>query len=266
VELWIKDYHDKNGEWGFAAKGWLVDSFLGELFRIGRLQFHFEKFPYDFTVFRSKISKKVVMLARDGLSFRPDGQFANADNKESTASWTSSCSRNDDKIIANPVDPRGYVLPERRELSAAEWQQILQKDDPILGIHIPADGSMGHEICGDSFRAAVKFFPTHFPDRPFHAFNCTSWLLDGQFDEQLPEKSNIRRFLREFYLHPVPKANDNQLFERVFGKRFENIDQAPQDSSLQRTIIDLIKAGGTWRDGGAVLFPENLDWGRAVYR
>jgi hypothetical protein len=82
----------------------------------------------------------------------------------------------------------------------------------------------------------------------------------------LPTTSNIVRFQREFYLAPLPNADDSQLFERVFGERPKDLSGLPRDTSLRRSVLDYVDAGGRFHGAGAVIFPEDLAWGQSVYR
>jgi hypothetical protein len=125
---------------------------------------------------------------------------------------------------------------------------------------------MAFEACGESFRRAMEFFPRHFPHRPFEAFQCCSWLLSSQLGPLLPAESNIRRLQEEVYLFPLRGAGDEQLFERAFGRKYEDIRQAPRDTVLRRAVVDHILAGGHFQAGGCLLWPQDVDWGRKVYR
>ena len=67
------------------------------------------------------------------------------------------------------------------------------------------------------------------------------------------------------HLYPLPNAGDWGLFERVFGRRYDDISAAPRDTALRRAIIDHMLAGGHFHAGGCLLFPEDLDWGSEAY-
>lgn len=240
-ELWINEHRKNTGEYGCNKLYWLIWHLTGQLFKLGRLQFQFYHCGFDIHAFRHRKNKKVIVLA-SGAAF------------------------GEDAVIGNPISPRAKVLTQKITLPKSEWELILKKDDPVLAVHIPAIGPMEHSACGKSFEQAVRFFPKHFPEFKFRAFTCGSWLLDPQLEDYLPESSNIVRFMQELYLIPVPTANDNQTFERIFGRKYDNIDEAPQNTSLQRAIVKHCKSGGTWRSGGMVYFPEDLDWGSKIYR
>jgi len=265
LELWMRHYRARTGRWGLAQMHWLVNHFLGRLVKLGRLQFHLERFAYDVRAFRSRRDGRVVLLAPPGARFRRDGQFDGTGGVHDDRAWTAELVETGGTIRAQAVSPQGRALPEPVVLPAEEWTCILRRGDAVLGVHIPATGPMSHEACGESFRKAAAFFPEHFPEFPFHAFVCTSWFLDEQFGRLLGASSNIRRFQEEVYLFPLPGASDDQTFERVFGHRPADLAGAPRDTALRRVIIDHVLAGGHFHAGGMVLFPEDLDWGRRVY-
>ena len=50
---------------------------------------------------------------------------------------------------------------------------------------------------------------------------------------------------------PTPKGgSDNQMFERVFGRRYERIEEAPQKTALQKAIVAHAKSGGHFHHAG----------------
>lgn len=273
IELWIKEHRNRHGMLGLEQIEWLQSHLTGRLFKIGRLQFAFSHWGYDVHAFRHRATRRVILLAGDKMPFRQDGQFATADGAtDATPAWVSIFDPSQaDVIRGHPLAPEGHACPGLVALARAEWDEIFKEGDPALGVHIPATGPMSHQECGESFRQAIRFFATYFPDRPWKAFTCSSWLLDPQFERWLPASSNIVRFLQEMYLLPVPRANSRQTYERVFGIAFEDlsperIGEAPQATSLQRILVQHVKAGGRWRTGACVLFPEDLHWGAQVYR
>ena len=152
-------------------------------------------------------------------------------------------------------------------LAAADWDPVLEPGDPVLYFHIPGGIPLDHAACGDSFRAAMDFFPRHFPERPYRAFFCGSWLLDTQLEDWLPSGSNLVRFLREFYMVPSG-ISARSILQTVFGNDADDLSNAPRDTSLQRAILEHVSAGRPIdpRAGKCFLFPEDLDWGRQVYR
>ena len=136
---------------------------------------------------------------------------------------------------------------------------LLAPGDPVLFIHIPARGKLDDEACGQSFRSAAEFFPRHFPEHKFKAFVCQSWMLSRQLEQLLPADSNLVRFFRRFRPVERPDATDRQMWERVFGRYYEQLSDAPSDTALQRVILRYIGGGGQWQDGAGYILREEID-------
>ncbi|GAB3745404.1 acyltransferase domain-containing protein [Microlunatus parietis] len=120
--------------------------------------------------------------------------------------------------------------------------------EPVIAVHLPDYcGPIDEPACTESFRAALDFFPRHFPDHPARFFTCHSWLLDPRFAELLPD-SNIAAFQRRFTITQRRNRQDDEgPFLFVFGTRdVAGRATLPRHSSLQRAVIDHIDGGGHW--------------------
>jgi hypothetical protein len=266
IALWAKEHHQERGVWGIRAGllGWFMNHLWGELYRIGRLQYMLRPFPGQLLAFRRRETGEVVALAEDGLSFRRDGQRNGTGNVFEEKPWVSRLVVDERGARGNPISPKGHAVNTEVFLPAGEWEQRLARGDTVLDMHIPAAEPMAYDACGESMRAAPAFFRTYFPETPFKAFSCTSWLLDSQLPDLLPPSSNLVRFMQELYLWP--RLGDGmQTFERVFGGMPEDLTKASRDTTLRRAILDHAAAGGHMRSGGMFLLTEDLDWGRQVY-
>ena len=259
MSLWMQDHRQKQGRWGLGNLVWVYTYLSDKLIKLGRLQYSQPgEFTHDFHVYRHRSNRRVLMLAGDGMQFRPDGQFDGANKITAGArAWTSRWAATPAEISGHPITPLGEAQREAVVLSASEWEEVLSRKSQARAVHIPATGPLTHEACTDSFRQACAFLPAHYPEAPFCAFTCISWLMDNQFGRHLPGTSNILQFQRKFYLYPVPGAGDGQTYERVFGRSYANIDEAPQTTSLQRTLVAHVKAGGRWHSGGGFILRED---------
>lgn len=287
IQLWIEDHKSKTGRWGLSQRGWFAYHFSGELYQLGRLQFQPNTFQHDFHFHRNRRDGRVIALAGQGMRFREDGQHIDADSKswspgdrsennkgwtiqqsETDTGWTSEYRRDREKVFGYPLSPAGKALPKPVTLSAEEWPEILGKGDPVLDVHIPASGPLDPRACASSYERALPFFRKAFHELKPKALICTSWLMDNQLgreelSEEIPPESNILRFLRGYYLLPLPGTDDAQTLGRVFnGKTITDLDTAPQKTGLQRAVIRYMKEGGRWRMGLGVIFPEDLNRAR----
>jgi hypothetical protein len=248
---------------------WFTHFLRGDLYRLGRLQFQFTTCRFPIRVFRHHASGTVLALSEEGVRYRANGQRPNHHRRgRQEKGWTAHFAIGEDQVVGHPILPTGAALPHTVSLPAAEWRQVLAPGDPVLHLHMPDGGPLAHDLCGESFRRAAEFFPRHFPERPFVGFCCTSWLLDAQLEDWLPPRSNMVRFQQEVYLVPVP-SSERELLETVFDHHFpKDLSKAPRDTTLQRKILEHLKAGRKLepRGGGCFLLAEDLDWGVQRYR
>jgi hypothetical protein len=266
LELWMRKHHRRFGAWGFTEKKWLAWHFMDQLVTLGRLQFTLETFPSPLRAYRHRRTRQVVLMPGDGLVYRTDGQYANSTGAPDQDAWTSRFQDDGALLRGQRITPDGRAVREEVTLPADDWECVLKKDDPTLGTHIPETGPMDMARCRDSFSQALAFMPRHYPEHRFRAFTCYSWLCSNVFEQLLPGTSNIRQFAQEWYLFPVLNAGPDVLFIQLFGRTFTQWDEVPQTSSLLRAAVGHLKAGGQIHNGAGFMLPEDLDWGKAVYR
>lgn len=121
-----------------------------------------------------------------------------------------------------------------------------QAGEPVLGLHIP-EGRLTPESVDDALNRAVTFFAEHFPAEPYRYAVCTSWVLDPQLAGYLAADTNIIRFQRRFTLRPPGPADDSgTVVEVLFKRPLAELDQLPRDTTLQRAVVDHIRAGRPW--------------------
>lgn len=124
------------------------------------------------------------------------------------------------------------------ELLATGW---------VCSTHIPQSGPLGPGAVDDSFARAADFFPRRFPDRPVTHFWCHSWLLDPALAAALDPASNMARFQRRWHLYGDPMPGDDDALFFTFARRGEvDLDALPQQTSLQRAIVQRLREGEHW--------------------
>ena len=267
VESHMRNHRAKTGLWGVAVTAWLSNLFSARLFWLGRLQYKPACLPLDYHAFRRRSDRAVITLAGEGMHFRRDGQFDGTNNiNDESGAWFAHFRRDAEVITGTPISPRGYALSREVALPAPEWDAILAQRDPIIEVHIPRKGRLDRDKCTESLKQALEFFPKHFPEQPFNALTCSSWLMDNQLADYLPPTSNIVLFLKRFYLLPLPGTGDKRTLNTVMGGPVDDLDKAPQDTSLQRAIVSHMKRGGRWRGAHGLLFADEVGRGEGIYR
>ena len=126
-----------------------------------------------------------------------------------------------------------------------------------IGTHIPATGPLEPAGVEESFDAAGRFFPDHFPDLAERAegadfgreFVCHSWLVNQELPEIVGPGSNLGSFAARWNIEKTFPASDDAVFF-VFNRRPPyDPDQLPRRSRLQRAIIERLRNGRGWQGG-----------------
>ncbi|MFC4561748.1 acyltransferase domain-containing protein [Nocardiopsis mangrovi] len=130
--------------------------------------------------------------------------------------------------------------------AAAGLGPELAEGAPALRLHIPVGGPLDAPSVQRSLDAARGFFRSCFA-ADYPVATCTSWLLDPQLADHLPESSNILAFQRRFTLVEADAPGDADVFRFVF--RMAEVDPArtPARTTLERAAAGLVRSGGSWR-------------------
>jgi hypothetical protein len=270
---WMANYYQVEGHWGFNQFMWIWRHITCELFCLGRLQYILTPFGGGVTAFRRTTGQQVMLLADPNMPLRADGFALGAGLNEAqrskevpdpAAGWRPIFETTPLGWRGSPVSPYGCALNSEVFLKAAEWDLVLQKNDPVLEIHIPRQGALTLDACRDSLQKAEDFFAQQSPHQPAQAYFCHTWFFTPQLQQILPPESNIVRFQREFYLYPFPGSPDF-LWGFVFGGQFKDPKTAPRDTSLRCSVLDWMGQEKDLFDLPGVMFHKPGDWGSQPY-
>jgi hypothetical protein len=258
---WLREA-EQRGQIGIAnwMPGWLRLVASGHLYRLGRLEFVPEPWNSPFRAYTHVRTQEVVLLAEAGQRFTDDGYLTG------DLTWTSTLVEDEDAIIGTPITPRGAALPQPVRLPRNEWRLALGRGDPVLDMHIPAEGALTLEAIRDALAQAEPFFDHYYPDHKFVAYVCSSWLFSPQLETLLASDSNILRWQREGYLLPNDGGNEDFL-TFTFGAGTIDTATAPRDTRLRRAVIAHLERGEILRCGGYLLLRRDLSrFGSQPYR
>ncbi len=113
----------------------------------------------------------------------------------------------------------------------------------VLNTHIQHGADLHPEALQATFAQARDFFRRYFPSQDFKAFISYTWLLYPGLNEVLPAESKILRFAEMWDVVSVVD-DKTQALERIFGRRRRRKADYPQESSLQRAVIERMDALG----------------------
>ena len=235
----------------------------GDLYRLGRLEYHFQPFKGALRAYRHRQGGPVLALSEADVHYDEEGYVAAS---TADASWTSTLTDAAGQITGFPICPSGKTIAEPVALQADAWGRVLQPGDRILGMHIPEGEAMTLERCRESMAEALVFFPRYHPEHPFVGFECMSWILNTQLADMLGSYSNLVKYQEELYLFPLPSSGTDGLYF-VFDSAEVDPDNAPRDTTLRRAYLDHLRAGKRLRGGGMFFTKEDFTrFGTQHYR
>ena len=120
----------------------------------------------------------------------------------------------------------------------------LNPQSKVLGVHIPRTLTrLDRQSVEASFAQADRFFRDWFAGEPT-VFACGSWLLFPRHRQMLPPESNIVGFMDRFDIIDHGFSKDYSEVWRLFDCLYTpELDKMPQDSTLRRAYVDLMRRG-----------------------
>lgn len=231
----FRNRHD--GLPGFSFMEWYQIAIDAKLFRVGRLEIELPfKYNGNCMVFQDNNGNEVILAHK--LKIHESGRCLgslyceNPENArylevlESDAYW-EGC----------PINDMGLVEMNTVRLDKNLWHITLQRGDPVINLHIPADGPLSAQALDDTFREIPEFVAKYMPDYKYKAIVCHSWLVDPQLIELLGEQANISKFVKRFRAVPKVSRGDG-VFTWVYNKPTMECDwkQLPENTTLERKI------------------------------
>lgn len=113
-----------------------------------------------------------------------------------------------------------------------------------VSIHIPSDADISLDLCRESYARYLEFTERFFPDKAAYTPICESWLLSPALKELLPPSSRIRAFASCFRVTAWNRDATDYL-TWVFGKPTADDSSLPENTSLQRSVKQVLLNGGT---------------------
>ena len=235
---------------------------------VGRFEFRHGKAEiYGVEVYRRrKDSVLMTLFGPAPCGFRQDGSACPIDDPEAVT--TGGSIKTENCVIGHALAPDTGRNMGVVKLSMSEWEPVITASTPVLEWHIPGGGGMTPEITRASLGEGFEFFDRYFPDLPSPvAVMCSSWAFWHRYEELRPQ-ANPALVMRECCEFNRPLRNYSG-FNFIFGAKSPDDLPGPprRDTSIRRTMLDILDSCGYLSSGGVYILREDLDkWGTAPYR
>lgn len=233
-------------------------------FRLGVVQ------TYGIEVYRRGSDGAILALAAGNngrpYGFTADGSACPPDAPDAVTS--GSLIKTPDFVIGHALDAATGRSLGVVKLPLTEWTPVITMQTPVLEWHIPGGGGMTPEVTARSLTEGLAFFDRHFPDRPSPAaIMCASWAFWHRYEELRPQ-ANPALVMRECYEFGRPLRGYNGFYF-IFGANTpaELPGEPRRDTSIRRTMLDILEKDGALNTGGVFILREDLGkWGTSPYR
>lgn len=251
--IWAENYEKSVGTAGIGELPWILYTFCGQLFKLGRLMYETALFPFPYYVYRNNHSGEPVIMAKSGLDVTDDGRLLGTNGRVNPAVLRTYLKFSNDTVTGFCCDTKNAVIarsPVTLELKRHEL--LFCHMTRVLSIHIPAGEPLTPESVDSSFAAAKEFFAPR--GYPCGAVICESWLLDPALSVFARGSVNSVKFMERYSKFPVnvpePTAG-KYIFPPDF--RWPHWDAVEPKTSLQAAFKEYLASGGEIFDVGGVL-------------
>ncbi len=224
--------------------------------RIGILNFEVNKtFGNAVKVFKNKAGEYKMLSVAQEIS--KGGYIAGSAGYPDTAFVSEYC-ESDNAYIGYPVDmENACVRSEKITLPKSEWRLVLDEGDGVFSIHIPSGAPITPENCVAQYREAFKIAQKYYPEYSVKALCCHSWLLDPALKDLAKKGSNIVSFGSRFLRYPTV-SEGRGVFMFLFRKYVDNLEELPENTSLERAVKAHYLEGKYVYEVGGVIFEDML--------
>ena len=84
-----------------------------------------------------------------------------------------------------------------------EYELAVKDGEPVISLHIPADGRLNAESVDETLAETKEFLKTYFPDYPYKAIFCSSWILTVFTSPRISSMADLALMLTPGSLLPL---------------------------------------------------------------
>lgn len=265
IRIWMENFYGDYGHIGMELHygfSWYYSTLAsGVVLRFGRLEYNHGQFYPDITVLRSKTTGERRILLNSNGCYDAKGRIAPDADGDGAFKTSHVFGIFYDKLQGHLINRvNGSVARETSDWDLREWEYDIQSGDRSLYLHIPAGEPLTPEGVEDSLRRMKRYYCSENSGFYPKAVICTSWLLDPQLQEILPESSNLVKFQRRGYMLPSTHLSSDTV-RRVFGLKGvkEGIRSVPWNTLLRQRIGADLDAGIRYAGGRFVIFMDEIE-------
>ena len=151
-----------------------------------------------------------------------------------------------------------YAMGKLFRIGQFQFELCNYDGNDLISVHIPRGTVLNVKDNLLNFKDALSFFNKYYPEYDFKAFWCSSWLLNPHVEEIMGRATNISRFGDMFKRYGT--TDEDGVYGNLFGmSKTQNLDEFPEETSLQRNIKKYLKDGNSFDDYKGSISLEEFD-------
>lgn len=212
------------------------------LFETEGMEFELFQLPDSAIYLKNNQSGEVVAVFTEGLFHASAMQMVGSRGYEDAQGAFSVTFEEDEnsyyghRSLGQKADRVKSTFPK------TQWTCLAKPGDDCLSIHIPSGADISPAKMDKAIASARAILKQRYPEHGGAMIYGASWILDPVLEDFLKESSNILRFAHRFVRYPR-KSDGTHAFNLIFQKHYDNYEQLPENTSLERGLKKLFLSG-----------------------
>lgn len=140
-----------------------------------------------------------------------------------------------------------YAMGRIFRIGQFQFEVCNYDGNDLISVHIPRGTVLDVRENLVNFREALDFLKKYYSEYDFKAFWCSSWLINPHLEKIMGRATNITRFGDMFIRYK--ETQEEGVYSNVYGmSKPDNLDELPEETSLQRNIKNHLKDGNSFKD------------------
>ncbi|MBQ9122087.1 MAG: hypothetical protein IJY10_01185 [Lachnospiraceae bacterium] len=256
---------------------WKMNFYTLTIFLLDRFLFIPYQFGDPFTMYRSKLTGKVIGLSDPDLVVDSEGQLVISKtedqlqnlskphtgyeyarrNAQGTETFVTTLMETETEVTGYYLNPCGFVENRKVTLLKEEYEVVLKKEDWLIALHIPGGEGYTPERMRNSMKLALEFYHKYYPELDVKGFWSESWLYDKRLSFLIGRGKNITN-VQEMLFCYSGGWDGEMLYVHLFREMEAKLEECICTTSLQKNAKKMLLKGGRFCSTGMIVLTEEL--------
>lgn len=261
---------------------WKMNFYTLTIFLLDRFLFIPYIFGDPFALYRSQRTGKVIGIADAGYPVDSEGQIESEESAKGDEGkdkpgtgfeyakrvaakrkvFVTTKTEDENEVRGYYCNPCGYVENKIVTLDKKEYVKVLDNDDWLIALHIPAGEGYTPERMRASMKLAVEFYKKYYPELDIKGFWSESWLYDKRLSLLIGKGKNITNVQENLFCY-TGGWDGEMAYIHLYKNMDAKLSECECKTTLQKNAKDFLTKGGRFCSTGMVFLTKELEDGTA---